>query len=95
MPPLYEFRFFVADGEAWEVPVTFAFQDVSFKDDSVFVGDISINGVAFPVDASTFWSSEDVGFSFQLFFELWRYDRTSQSFRFHDRFTGIWLNMTV
>jgi uncharacterized membrane protein len=95
LPPLYEFRFLVADGEAWESPVTFAFQDVSFQDDSVFVGGVSINGVAFPVDASVVWSSENIGFYFQLFFELWRYDKTLQSFRFYDRFVGIWMNMTV
>ena len=95
LPPLYEFRFFVADGEAWESPVTFAFQDVSFQDDSVFVGDVSINGVAFPVDASAVWSSENIGFNFQLFFELWRYDKTSQSFQFHNRFVGLLLNATI
>jgi hypothetical protein len=95
LPPLYEFRFLVADGEAWESPVTFAFQDVSFQDDSVFVGGVSINGVAFPVDASVVWSSENIGFYFELFFELWRYDKTLQSFRFYDRFVGIWMNMTV
>jgi len=95
LPPLYEFRFFVADGEAWESPVTFAFQDMTFQDDSVFVGGVWINGVAFPVDASAMWDSENTGFCLQLFFELWRYDKTLQSFRFHDRFIGIWLNMTV
>ncbi len=95
LPPLREFRFFVADGEAWESPVTFAIQEVSFQDDSVFVGDVSINGVAFPVDASAVSDSEDTGFNFQLFFELWCYDETSQSFQFHDRFVGLLLNVAV
>jgi hypothetical protein len=95
LPPLSEFRFFVADSETWESPVTFAFQDVSFQDDSVSVGCVTINGVTFLVDSFSVWDSEDKGFYFQLFFELWRYDVTAQGFRFHDRFVGIWLNMTA
>lgn len=95
LPPLYEFRFFVAEGETWESPVTFAFQDVSFQGDSVSVGVVTINGATFLVDSFSMWNSEDRGFYFQLFFELWRYDVTMQGFRFHDRFVGIWLNMTV
>ena len=93
LPPLYEFRFFVPDGESWESPVTFAFQDVSIEDDSVHVGVLSVNDVAFFVDGFSMWDSENGGFYFQLFFELWRYDVASQGFRFHNRFVGIWLNL--
>jgi hypothetical protein len=95
LPPLCEFRFFVADGDGWESPLTFAFQDVSFEDDSVYVGVVTVNGVAFSVRSFSFWDSENSGFYFQLFFELWRYDVASQGFRFHNRFVGIWLNMTA
>lgn len=93
--PLYEFQFFVADGETWESPLTFAFQNVSFQDDYVFVGDVSINGVAFSVNSLSMWDSENNGFYYQLFFELWLYDVASHGFQYHDRFVGIWLNMTV
>lgn len=95
LPPLYEFRFFVADSEAWESPLTFAFEDVSLQNSSVFVGVVSINGAAFPVDASAVSDSEDTEFNFQLFFELWRYDKASQSLQFHDRFVGLLLNIAV
>ena len=95
LPPLCEFRFFVADGETGESPVTFAFQDVSFQGDSVSVGGVTINGVTFLVDSFSVWDSEDKGFYFQLFFELWRYDVTSQGFGFHGRFVGIWLNLAA
>jgi hypothetical protein len=95
LSPLFEFRFFVGDGEVWESPVDFGFEDVFVDGDVVFVGGVMINGVVFGVAASARWDSEFSGFYFQLFFELWRYDLESQSFRFHDRFVGIWLNMTV
>ena len=94
LSPLYEYLVFVGDGEVWESPETFGFQDVSVEDDVLSVGDIIINDVVFPVDASVSWDSENNGFFFQLFFELWRYDMELHGFRFHERFVGIWLNMT-
>ena len=95
LPPLYEFRAFVVDGETWEAPLTFTLLDVSRLDDSCFVSQMSINGVVFLVDSPSTWDSENNGFYYQLFFELWLYDVTSRGFRFHDRFVGIWLNVTT
>jgi len=95
LPPLYEFRFFIVDGEGWETPLAFTFLEVSRSDDSCFVSQMSINDVVFSVDSPSSWDSENNGFYYQLFFELWLYDVTSRSFQFHDRFVGIWLNMTI
>jgi hypothetical protein len=94
LPTLYEYRFFVGDGEVWESPVTFGFQNVSVEDGVLSVDDVMINGMVFPVDASTSWDSEGVGYFFQLFFELWRYDTLLKSFRFHDRVVWLRLNIT-
>lgn len=92
--PLHEFRFFIADGETWETPVSFIIQDVEFKDNHSSLAEISINDQMLSIDLSSMWDSEQNGFYYQLFFELWLYDLELQIFRFHDRFVGIWLNMT-
>jgi len=94
LPPLYEFQFFLADGEEWEAPLNFIIQNILLQKDSIFVGNISINGVTFPVSCPSTWDSKNRGFYYQLFFELWIYDLANSSFRFH-RFVGIWLNITV
>jgi len=94
LPPLYEFQFFLEDGEEWEAPLNFIIQNISLQKDSIFVGNISINGVTFPVSCPSTWDSKNRGFYYQLFFELWIYDLANSSFRFH-RFVGIWLNITV
>jgi len=94
LSPLYEFQFFLADGETWETPVSFVVEDVGFEGNSSFVTEVSINGHVFPVDVFSSWDSEQDGFYFQLFFELWLYSGDLQGFEFHDRFVGIWLNMT-
>jgi len=86
----YEFQFFLADGETWEIPLIFSFQGKP-----MFVSDILVNDVVFPVNCPSTWDSDRNGFYYQLFFELWIYNMTSQSFQFHNRFVGIWLNMTA
>jgi hypothetical protein len=94
LAPLYEFRAFVKDGGTWETRVAFGFPDVSFYGNSVSVNRVIINDEAFTVGAFSNWDSEHNGFYYQLFFELWLYNVASQSFQFHNRFVGIWLNMT-
>lgn len=95
LPPLYEFRTFVADNGTWEVPLTFRVLEASRTDNFMFVGRLSINDVVFSVNSSARWDSKHNGFYYQLFFELWLYNTASQSFQFHNRFVGIWLNITA
>jgi len=94
LPPLFEFRFLIMNGESWEAPLTFTFLEASRSENSCLIRRMSINDVVFSVDSSSIWDSENKGFYYQLFLELWLYDATSRSFQFHNRFVGIWLNMT-
>jgi len=95
LPPLYEARFFLADGETWEAPVSFTIKDLRFEGNRSVVAGTSINDQVFPVVLSSRWDSEREGFYYQLFFELWLYQEKMQAFMFHNRFVGIWLNMTT
>lgn len=95
MPCLYEYQFFLGDGEVWESLVSFGFEDVSLEDDILSVGNITLNDFVFPVDASLMWNSDEEGYFFELFFELWRYDLESASFRFDGRFVGLCLSITA
>jgi len=94
LPPLYEFRAFVLDGGTWEAQLIFTFIGVSHLGNSSFVSEMSINDVVFSVDCYSGWDFENRGFYYQLFFELWLYDASLQRFQYHNRFVGIWLNMT-
>ena len=94
LPPLYEFQFFITNGETWKSLLVFEILDARPQGDSMNVSRVSVNGVAFSVDSFSMWDSEKNGFYYQLFFELWFYSMKSQSFQYHNRFVGIWLNMT-
>ena len=94
LPTLSENMFFISDRNVWESPVIFGFQDVSVEDDVLFVGDIIVDGIAFPVNTSARWASEDNGFYFELFFELWRCNVDLKTFSFANQYVGILLNIT-
>lgn len=94
LAPLYDFGFFLLDDEKWEGSVRFKFLEALRPGDAVLVKKMVINNVVFEMDSSSTWDSKHNGFYFQLFFELWLYDTGSQSFTYHDRFVGVWLNMT-
>jgi uncharacterized membrane protein len=94
LPPLYEFRFFLSDGKVWEAPLTFAIENILLQQNFSLVQNISINGMIFPVNCTSTWDSDRNGFYYQMFFELWLYNMASQSFQYHKRFVGLWLNLT-
>jgi uncharacterized membrane protein len=94
LSPVYEYQFFVGADEVWESPISFGFGDMVVEGDVLSVGEIVVDGGAFSVDVFAVWDSEREGYFFQLFFELWRYDLDSRSFKFGGRFVGLWLNMT-
>ena len=92
---LYEYRLFVADNASGEVPLTFQFSRVSFSGGNVFVGDLIVNGVSFPVGETVSWDADKSGYYFQLFVELWIYNSASDGFSYSNRFVSRWVNMTV
>lgn len=92
LSPFYEFRFVLTDGEVWEAPLTFAIENVLLQQNFSIVQNISINDIAFPVNSTSIWDSDRNGFYYQMFFELWLYN--GKEFQYHNRFVGLWLNMT-
>jgi len=95
LPALYEYRVLLHDGEVWQAPLDFSFGGPHYSSNSCALTSLTIDSLTFHVDKEGFWDSEGKGFFFQLFFELWIYSPESKVFRFHDRYVGIWLNMTA
>ena len=91
---LLEYRFLLRDKEIWEKEILFSFEDVSFEGNMCRVSKLVIDGYALDVDKVAVWDEESGGLYCQLFFELWLYDAAVSSFQYHNRFVGIWLNMT-
>jgi hypothetical protein len=95
LPHLYEYRVFLRDGQSWEQPLTFSFSQVSVAENRSLVGGLTVNGVVYGVSRSGVWDDENKGYFYELFMECWVYDNASDAFQFHNRFVGLWLNMTA
>jgi uncharacterized membrane protein len=94
VPPIYEFRFFLADNETWETPITFMIGDIAIKGDTCYLDKILINNQPVKINHTSTWDPEENGFYCQLFFELWVYEITSEQLQFDNSYVGIWLNIT-
>ena len=94
LPDLYEYRVILGDGEVWETPLGFSFQGISVNGNTCRAETLSLEGSDLNVGKTTSWDSENNGYFYELFFELWIWDVASKDFSFHNRFVGIWLNMT-
>jgi hypothetical protein len=95
LPPLYEYRVFLQDGQSWEQPLTFSFSQVSAAENQSMVGGLSVNGVTISLNKPTAWDDKNDGYFYELFMELWVYNVESDAFQFHNRFVGLWVNMTA
>lgn len=93
LPTLNEYRVLLKDGEVWETPLNFSFGNFLFNGETCTVETLTMNGLDLPVTKKVSWDSENQGYYLQLFFELWIYDSETNSFSYHERFVGIWLNM--
>jgi hypothetical protein len=94
LPSLYEIRAFVQDGQTWEKLIVFSVLEASSSETSSFVNRLVINDRVVWANSSAAWDPERSVFYYELFFELWIYDTVSKNLGFHNRFVGIWLNMT-
>lgn len=97
LPSLYNVHFFVADEEAWELPVTFSF-DYSYDENN---SQINFNGMMFNGAVlnlsgySATWDEEKSRFFGNLIFELWIYNDDVGDFTYHERYNDLKFNMTV
>ena len=95
LEPLSEYRVFLGDSEVWEKEITFSFEGIAFDGNVCKISNLVLDGLVLNVDKVAAWDSATNGFYCQLFFELWLYNAAPSGFQYHNRFVGIWLNMTI
>lgn len=96
LPSLFNITAFAVDEATWEFPLTFSF-DYKYNEtlSQVEFNTLALNGITIDVSAHRMAQNpETLTFQGNLFFELWLYDTTSQTFQYHERFIGLWLNAT-
>jgi len=94
LPPLSEYRVFLEDGQNKTEEIDMSFSGITFEADTCTVQSVSIGDQKVSLDKTATWNEELSGYYFQLFFELWSYNVSSNDFSFHNRTVWLWLNMT-
>jgi len=94
LPALYEYKSFVSEGAAWEAPLTFQVNKLTFTNGECQLSGITINGVGYPVSIASAWDSNAEGFYYYLFVELWTYNSTLGIIQYNNRYVSLCLNMT-
>jgi hypothetical protein len=97
LPSLFSIAAFVADEETWELPLAFSF-DYRYNETlaQVKFRNMTLNEISLDMsDYTIVWDSGNSGFLGNLFFELWIYDAATSGFRYHERYVGLWFNMTI
>jgi len=97
LPALFNITAFVADEAVWETPFTFSF-DYGYNEtlSQVELYSLTLNDVELNLKGhTTSWNAESNEFFSNLFFEVWMYNGTTSSFKYHERFVSLRLNMTV
>lgn len=97
LPSLFNITAFVADQGSWQIPLTFGFNySVNESVPLVSFYNMTFNDVTLDLTGQTAaYNTTRSGFYGNLFFELWIYDTTLNSFQFNQRSVWLWLNMTV
>lgn len=94
LPPIFEYRAILGDGETWEKELTFSLEDVFSYGDEIEVSALTMNSCSMEVAKVSVFDDVRKGFFYQLFFELWIYNSATLSFDFHNRSVGLSIMVT-
>ncbi len=94
LEPVFKYNVFLANNETWEREFSFSFEGVSFEGNVNRVSKILVDDYAADINKISVRDETRSGFYYELFFELWIYNVEDGVFQYHNRYCGIWLNMT-
>lgn len=93
LPPLGNFSFIVADKQTLELPisVTFNYQLNESGSNRISIQSIMLNNLPLSTTTTLSYDSVKKGFYGNLFFELWIYNDTANTFQYNHRYVSLWL----
>jgi uncharacterized membrane protein len=94
LQPLFEYRFSIQDNLTWESLLNFTVSSASISGKNSQINTLEINGASFNVNKPSMWDSNITAFRYQLLFELWIYNHTSNSIEYNGRFADLMLNLS-
>jgi uncharacterized membrane protein len=94
LPSLYDVTAFVDNYASWELPVVFSLNYVFDSDGwQVKLNNMVFNGETMDLSGHTAYVDGSGQCLVSLFLEVWIYDDAQNTFVYHERFVGLWLNL--
>jgi len=91
--PIYEYKVVVVDNQTLESLFTFSFGNLtSTSNQTAVLGGLTVNGAQVTVNKPAAFDSTLGGYQYDLVFELWLYNSTTNSIQYHNRFVDLILN---
>jgi hypothetical protein len=98
LPSLGNFTFSIADNQTFELPIDISFQ-YAINDKVTSQLDIQNiilnNAIKTEYQSTATWDPNRGGFYGNLFFELWIFNGTTQTYQYNQRYVGLWLKFTT
>jgi uncharacterized membrane protein len=88
-PSLYDFYSFVSNQASWEAPFTFEISNMTVSNGISTINNITLNGIDIPLKETAPINIGQTGYTYFLFFELWRYNSSTGQIQFDGRFVQL------
>ena len=94
-PALYNIYVFVADNETWELPLSFSlnFSVENETGSKAILESMKFNGDTVNLSNYQVLADANQHRLVNLYFEVWVFVESSDTFEYHERFVGLWLNL--
>ena len=97
LPSLVDMPFCLDSNQAFELPITIS---LSYTDSNVpntlEMQSLVVNGFSIVVAQTTLsWDAKNGGYYGNLFFELWIFNGTTNSFQYDQRYVSLWFNLAA
>ncbi len=93
LPTLYKFNLFLDDGQNWEKPLIFQFNNASYFSSHAVLESITINGEDFFVNKPSQIDLNSSSYYYGIIVELWALNESTMTYEYLNQFIFFYLNL--
>jgi hypothetical protein len=94
LPAIYTYNSLLGNEKTWEQPVTFSISNVTIEQNMSTTKTITINGFTTNINKSSSLDNTTGEYRYELIVELWIYNGQTEDFIYHNRYVGLYFNLT-
>ncbi len=95
LPTIYQYPVFVEKGQRWQAPITFSVSSFSSAISGSSLRSITFGNSTVNVNIDAQWDAKNMGFYYQILFELWTLNPNTAAAQYQNRYVYLWMNVTA